>query len=66
MGILAEMEATRSKNFCCSKSFKNTASQGQRKSLLFALKLAEFELLKANKGFAPLLFLDDVFDEKYQ
>ncbi|MGB4845810.1 MAG: DNA replication and repair protein RecF [Ferruginibacter sp.] len=43
--------------------FKSTASQGQRKSLLFALKLAEFELLKANKGFAPLLLLDDVFEK---
>ena len=43
--------------------FKNTASQGQRKSLLFALKLAEFELLKENKGFAPLLLLDDVFEK---
>jgi DNA replication and repair protein RecF len=43
--------------------FKTTASQGQRKSLLFALKLAEFELLKTNKGFAPLLFLDDVFEK---
>jgi DNA replication and repair protein RecF len=45
------------------QSFKNTASQGQRKSLLFAMKLAEFELLKTNKGFAPLLFLDDVFEK---
>ncbi|MBC7422381.1 MAG: DNA replication/repair protein RecF, partial [Ferruginibacter sp.] len=35
------------------QAFKTTASQGQRKSLLFALKLAEFELLKINKGFAP-------------
>ncbi len=43
--------------------FKSTASQGQRKSLLFALKLAEFELLKKNKGFAPLLLLDDVFEK---
>ncbi len=43
--------------------FKNTASQGQRKSLLFALKLAEFEILKNDKGFAPLLFLDDVFEK---
>ena len=43
--------------------FKNIASQGQRKSLLFALKLAEFELLKRNKAFAPLLFLDDVFEK---
>jgi DNA replication and repair protein RecF len=43
--------------------FKTTASQGQRKSLLFALKLAEFELLKTDKGFAPLLLLDDVFEK---
>jgi len=43
--------------------FKTTASQGQRKSLLFALKLAEFEILKVNKGFAPLLLLDDVFEK---
>ena len=43
--------------------FKNIASQGQRKSLLFALKLAEFELLKTDKGFAPLLLLDDVFEK---
>lgn len=43
--------------------FKNMASQGQRKSLLFALKLAEFDYLAAVKGFAPLLFLDDVFEK---
>jgi len=43
--------------------FKNIASQGQRKSLLFALKLAEFELLRQNKGFAPVLLLDDVFEK---
>jgi len=46
-----------------TQSFKTTASQGQRKSLLFALKLAEFELLKINKGYAPLLLLDDVFEK---
>src|SRR5260221_13451385 len=43
--------------------FRNTASQGQRKSLLFALKLAETEVLKKEKGFAPLLLLDDVFEK---
>ncbi len=43
--------------------FRNIASQGQRKSLLFAIKLAEFELLKAHCGFAPLLLLDDVFEK---
>jgi DNA replication and repair protein RecF len=43
--------------------FKNIASQGQRKSLLFALKLAEYQLIKQNKGFSPLLLLDDVFEK---
>lgn len=44
-------------------SFKAIASQGQRKSLLFACKLAEFEMLKEEKGFAPILLLDDVFEK---
>ncbi|ULQ53977.1 DNA replication/repair protein RecF [Flavihumibacter fluvii] len=43
--------------------FKQIASQGQRKSLLFAFKLAEFDLLKEVKGFAPILLLDDVFEK---
>ena len=43
--------------------FKNIASQGQRKSLLFALKLAELEVLKNEKGYAPILLLDDVFEK---
>jgi DNA replication and repair protein RecF len=43
--------------------FKNIASQGQRKSLLFALKLAEMEVLKKEKHFPPLLLLDDVFEK---
>ena len=43
--------------------FKTIASQGQRKSLLFAVKLAEFEIIKSSKGFAPLLLLDDVFEK---
>jgi DNA replication and repair protein RecF len=43
--------------------FKLMASQGQKKSLLFALKLAEIEILKKEKGFAPLLLLDDIFEK---
>lgn len=43
--------------------FKQTASQGQRKSLLFALKLTEFEWLEKSKGFPPILLLDDVFEK---
>jgi len=46
-----------------NQPFKNIASQGQRKSLLFALKLAEMEVLRKEKGFAPLLLLDDVFEK---
>jgi DNA replication and repair protein RecF len=45
------------------QTFRSTASQGQRKSLLFALKLAEMEILKKEKGFSPLLLLDDVFEK---
>lgn len=45
------------------KPFRQTASQGQRKSLLFAFKLAEFNMLKQYKGFSPLLLLDDVFEK---
>ena len=43
--------------------FKNIASQGQRKSLLFALKLAQYQLLKDHKLFSPVLLLDDVFEK---
>lgn len=43
--------------------FKSEASQGQRKSLLFALKLAEWQILKEKKGFTPILLLDDVFEK---
>lgn len=49
--------------FINKNSFKTIASQGQRKSLLFALKLAEFASLKNSKGFAPVLLLDDVFEK---
>lgn len=46
-----------------NQPFKNLASQGQRKSLLFALKLAEMDTLKQSKGFSPILLLDDVFEK---
>ncbi len=47
------------KNF----ALKKHASQGQQKSFLIALKLAQFEFLKQKKGEAPLLLLDDIFDK---
>jgi len=43
--------------------FRNRASQGQRKSLLFAMKLAELSLLEADRGRSPFLLLDDVFEK---
>ena len=44
-------------------AFKQIASQGQKKSLLFALKLAEFMTLKMHFGFEPILLLDDIFEK---
>lgn len=44
-------------------AMKTSASQGQRKSFLFALKLAQFEVIKEHKKFPPLLLLDDVFEK---
>ena len=38
-------------------------SQGQQKSFLVSLKFAQYEIMKKNYGFAPVLLLDDVFDK---
>ena len=38
-------------------------SQGQQKSFLVSLKFAQYEIMKNNYGFAPILLLDDVFDK---
>jgi DNA replication and repair protein RecF len=43
--------------------FKQEASQGQRKSLLFAIRLAEWQLIKEHKGFSPILLMDDIFEK---
>jgi len=39
------------------------ASQGQHKSLLVAMKVAEFFFLRDHRGEPPVLLLDDVFSE---
>lgn len=39
------------------------ASQGQHKSMLVALKVAEFHYLRERTGETPVLLLDDVFSE---
>jgi len=44
-------------------SLKKYASQGQQKSFLLALKLAQFEFIKDQKNTKPLLLLDDVYDK---
>ena len=41
---------------------KKFGSQGQQKTFLIALKLAQFSFLKRNKKINPLLLLDDIFD----
>jgi DNA replication and repair protein RecF len=45
------------------KPLKRFASQGQRKSFLLALKLAQFTFLKQRLGMDPILLLDDIFDK---
>jgi DNA replication and repair protein RecF len=42
---------------------KKFGSQGQQKSFLIALKLAQYSFLTLQKGFKPLLLLDDIFDK---
>ena len=38
-------------------------SQGQQKSMLLALKLAQFDIIRELRGVKPILLLDDVFDK---
>lgn len=42
---------------------RKCGSQGQQKSFLVALKLAQYDIMKASYGFPPILLLDDVFDK---
>lgn len=42
---------------------KKFGSQGQQKSYLIALKLAQFELIKKQSEITPILLLDDIFDK---
>lgn len=44
-------------------ALKNFSSQGQLKSFVLALKLAQYELLSKIKNVQPILLLDDVFDK---
>ena len=42
---------------------KKEGSQGQNKTYIVALKLAQFDFLKRNGRTVPLLLLDDIFDK---
>lgn len=42
---------------------KKTGSQGQQKSFLISLKLAQMSLIKELTGKTPILLLDDIFDK---
>ncbi len=44
-------------------SMKRSGSQGQQKTYLVALKLAQLEFIKELNGFHPILLLDDIFDK---
>ena len=50
--------------FCLGDiNLKNYGSQGQQRLAILTLKLAEIEVFKKNKGYYPILLLDDVFSE---
>lgn len=42
---------------------KRFGSQGQQKSFIIALKLAQFDYTRNIKGFKPMLLFDDIFDK---
>lgn len=42
---------------------RRTASQGQQKTYVIALRLAQYEFLARATGMKPLLLLDDIFDK---
>ncbi|WMJ71749.1 DNA replication/repair protein RecF [Cytophagaceae bacterium ABcell3] len=45
------------------KPVKNYGSQGQQKSYVTALKLAQYEMIKNILNIKPILLLDDIFDK---
>ncbi len=51
--LLLELNGQRLKDF---------GSQGQIKSAVISLRLAQYDLLKASKSSKPLILLDDIFD----
>jgi len=44
-------------------ALKKNGSQGQQKTFLISLKLAQFDFIKNTKKIKPILLLDDIFDK---
>lgn len=44
-------------------SINKFGSQGQKKSFIMAIKLAQFDIIQKIKGLKPILLLDDIFDK---
>ncbi|MDR0560216.1 MAG: DNA replication and repair protein RecF [Prevotellaceae bacterium] len=45
------------------RSLKNFGSQGQQKTFIIAMKMAQFRMIRQNAGLSPILLLDDIFDK---
>lgn len=45
------------------RSVRHFGSQGQQKTFVIALKLAQYKILEEKSGKTPLLLLDDIFDK---
>jgi len=42
---------------------KRFGSQGQQKSFIISIKFAQYDFIRRNKEFKPLLLIDDIFDK---
>lgn len=49
--------------FMNGSEIKRTGSQGQQKSFVAALKLAQYQYMLGQTGVAPMLLMDDLFDK---
>lgn len=45
------------------RPLKYSGSQGQQKTCIIAMKMAQFRIIQQSSGVAPLLLLDDIFDK---
>jgi DNA replication and repair protein RecF len=49
--------------FIGTNKIKRFGSQGQQKSFVVAMKMAQYQFIRAAKGFMPFLLIDDIFDK---